>query len=463
MTTLNAKIRFFVLVMPLALALVSSTGTAHACILQQLHASILQEKANNYPSYLHSLLSIFDVFYKSQELQGIIDPLDYVERSLKEDEQDFAILFQSLTEARVAYCPEDSPQRQQMEQYQESIRQQLSQHRAYTRNLIYQQTRGPEKESVDNLESKNYHDDAEQRDTDIQSELGIMYTDGGIISQESTETVISNYNNIAGFSAVNARAFVHVIIKRGSEFDISIYPHRENSGSNQHLELVQHGNTLVAGQLLNGKSLCGDNNNVSIINGEIVIDGIIVPRYLEFEVHMTTPDTSKIRRINASCFSRVTFHDVDTKDMELTASTSGRIRVAGDCASLKMDASSGGEIHGRELLCNNIGAYASSSGSIEAVAIRGNTSARASSGGDIELTGTCETLSVKASSGSEVDANRMECGNGVLHASSGAKIMTRLTDTVEVSASSGGDIRVSGNAQVVAYKKSSGARIRIDQ
>ena len=457
MTMLNPKIRSLVLL--LALALIDSTSTAHACILQQLHADILQEKVSDQSSYLHSLLSYFEMFYKNQAIA--IDPLDYVEMRLKEDEQDSARLLQSLTEARGAYCPEGSPQHQQMEQYQESIQRQLNQNRTDTRSRIYQLAQGPGKESVSDLE-KNHHDDAEQGDIDAQNELGIMYIDGERISQESTETVVPHYSHFAGFSVVNARAFVHVVIKHGSKFDISIYPKKEDSRSNQHLELVQHGSTLVAGRLLNGKSLC-DDGNVVIINGEIVIDGITVPRYPEFEVHMTTPDTSKIRRINASCFGRVTFHDVDAKDMKLTASSSGHIQVVGDCVSLRMDVSSGGEIHGRELLCNNIVAYASSSGSIEAAAVRGNTSAEVSSGGNIELIGTCETLSVKASSGSEVDANRMECRNGVLHASSGAKIVTRLTDTMELYASSSGDIRVSGGAQVVTYKESSGGRIRVGQ
>lgn len=286
-----------------------------------------------------------------------------------------------------------------------------------------------------------------------------------IMSETAPVAGQSMDEHFAGFSAVNARTFVHVIIKRGSEFGISIYSDKEGQDQINTLELVQHGSTLVAGRLLDGKSLCNNGNVVIIggIDGEVVIDGVTVPRYPKFEVHITTPDTSKIRRISASCFGRVTFHDADAKNMKLTASSSGHIQVAGDCTSSRMNASSSGEIHGRELLCRNISAYVSSSGRIEAAAVRGNVSAEGSSGGNIELMGTCGILNVEASSASEVDAHRMECRNGVLEVSSGAEIVARLTDTVEVYASSGGDIRVSGGAQVVASDESSGGRIRVDQ
>ena len=81
-------------------------------------------------------------------------------------------------------------------------------------------------------------------------------TDGSARAHEN-----SDYSHLAGFSAVSARAFVDVVVKRGAEFSVSIHANAGNEIDG--LELVRRGNQLVVGRMVNGRSACR-NGSVAI-------------------------------------------------------------------------------------------------------------------------------------------------------------------------------------------------------
>ncbi len=80
-----------------------------------------------------------------------------------------------------------------------------------------------------------------------------------------------------------------------------------------------------------------------------------------------------------------------------------------------------------------------------------------SSGADIEVSGKAKTVNAKASSGSDIDAKELIASEGTASASSGADITVNIIKKLEVSASSGGDVKYYGNPKdVVKQKNASG-------
>ena len=89
---------------------------------------------------------------------------------------------------------------------------------------------------------------------------------------------------------------------------------------------------------------------------------------------------------------------------------------------------------------------ASSSGDIRAKIAGGDVSVDANSSGDVHVSGTCDKLDIDANSSADVRADKLTCRRGDLQASSGADIVVRLTDAVTAHANSGGNIVVRGGA-----------------
>lgn len=86
-----------------------------------------------------------------------------------------------------------------------------------------------------------------------------------------------------------------------------------------------------------------------------------------------------------------------------------------------------------------------------------NIMAESSSGAYIKVSGETETFSSSASSGSRIKAENLSTGKCNASASSGAGITVNVSKTLVAKASSGGDIRYSGNANVEYKKSSSGS------
>ena len=83
----------------------------------------------------------------------------------------------------------------------------------------------------------------------------------------------------------------------------------------------------------------------------------------------------------------------------------------------------------------------------------------ASSGSRIEVSGSCDTVAIDASSGANVDSRDLLATDAAVQASSGASIRVFAGESFSGDASSGSSIRVYGNPEVAESETSSGASI----
>ena len=86
-----------------------------------------------------------------------------------------------------------------------------------------------------------------------------------------------------------------------------------------------------------------------------------------------------------------------------------------------------------------------------------NVIAESSSGAHIKVSGETETFNSNASSGSGIKAENLSAAKCNANASSGAGITVNVSETLIAKATSGGDIRYTGNAKVEHEKSSSGS------
>ena len=83
----------------------------------------------------------------------------------------------------------------------------------------------------------------------------------------------------------------------------------------------------------------------------------------------------------------------------------------------------------------------------------------ASSGSRIEVSGSCDTVAIDASSGASVDSSDLITIDASVDSSSGASIQVFAGESFRGDASSGSSIRVYGNPEVAESETSSGASI----
>lgn len=82
-----------------------------------------------------------------------------------------------------------------------------------------------------------------------------------------------------------------------------------------------------------------------------------------------------------------------------------------------------------------------------------------SSGADVKISGTCAGLRVNASSGADFKGDDLKCQTAEAEGSSGADILAFATASARGHASSGADIRFSGNPAQVDKSSSSGGSV----
>ena len=123
--------------------------------------------------------------------------------------------------------------------------------------------------------------------------------------------------------------------------------------------------------------------------------------------------------------------------------------------------SSGAEVNTRNTFVSDELSLDVSSGATAEMELRvEDLSCDSSSGADIELSGKAENFKVSSSSGSNVKAYDLQARNCNADASSGSGIKIHAAETIEASASSGGNISYKGNPRVLSERNSSGGNIR---
>lgn len=84
-----------------------------------------------------------------------------------------------------------------------------------------------------------------------------------------------------------------------------------------------------------------------------------------------------------------------------------------------------------------------------------------SSGASLVASGTCDTLTIRTSSGADIDARALECATVIAEASSGGRMRTFASRSIDAEASSGGFIAVDGRPAQSRVESSSGGNVDI--
>ena len=301
--------------------------------------------------------------------------------------------------------------------------------------------------------------------------LGVLLLAALVGCQTLDSHAASKVYNFSGFTGVRASAAVDVELTQGEAFRVVV---ASEDGDFSGLELEVKDGLLIAmrpEKLWKNKTL-----SIRRVDGRRVveIDGKSVPTYT---VRVTAP---RIDHLGASVSSIVMADRIETRKLDIEASSSGDIRakiaggdvsvgasssgdvhVSGTCDKLDIDANSSADVRADDLTCQQGVLKASSSGDIRAKIAGGDVSVDASSGGDVHVSGTCGKLDIEANSSADVKADKLTCRRGDLQASSGADIVVRLTDAVTAHANSGGNIVVRGGATPIKVKETSGGDVSI--
>ncbi|MBC9796291.1 head GIN domain-containing protein [Sinomicrobium weinanense] len=125
--------------------------------------------------------------------------------------------------------------------------------------------------------------------------------------------------------------------------------------------------------------------------------------------------------------------------------------------------SSGSDVYVENILkADNLELKSTSGSALRLETEADNMTCRASSGANIRIKGTANTLKARASSGSVIKAEDLQTARCDAEASSGGNISVFVTEDLTASASSGGDIRYSGNPESVSTGKSVSGSVRKD-
>ena len=125
-----------------------------------------------------------------------------------------------------------------------------------------------------------------------------------------------------------------------------------------------------------------------------------------------------------------------------------------------LHASSGSEVKSKmELKMNSIDISVSSGADIELAIAASKMKVDGNSGANIDLSGSAENLDVDGSSGVNINVADLKSVNCNAGASSGANVRISVTEKLSAKASSGGQIKVSGDPKERDIQKSSGGDV----
>ena len=127
----------------------------------------------------------------------------------------------------------------------------------------------------------------------------------------------------------------------------------------------------------------------------------------------------------------------------------------------KLSASSAGTIFAENTLtADDMEISASSAGKIEVTVEASRIEAAASSAGDIELKGKSKSMILDVASAGRIDAGDMESDHVEAEASSGGSAQINALKSIVARASSGGSVRYRGNPEKQNNSSSSGGSVR---
>ena len=277
---------------------------------------------------------------------------------------------------------------------------------------------------------------------------------------------------VGNFSELDISEAIQVIYENAPTTTVTV---EQSGGDFSDINIETKGDTLLIDRKSVGK---GWRSNIStdFRNGELraKVNGKKVPSYT---VRISSPIVSGI---DVSRSARITANAIDADTLDLKASSSADLIISGRVNTLSIDASSSSDVEAEDLIANRLMIDASSSADVEAhaatdkqVRIAASSSSdveldlsggadvelEASSSADIELDGSCGHITITASSSADIEGREFTCASAKVKASSSADVNLSVTDTVEASASSGGDINIYGSPAQRDVRESSGGDV----
>lgn len=166
--------------------------------------------------------------------------------------------------------------------------------------------------------------------------------------------------NLSGFSEISASSSADVVLKQGP---FSITAESTNGGFDE-LVVEVRGDTLVVARESKDRNWNWGSR-------------------VHYTVTVTAPSIDALR---ASSSADIVASSYAFKNLEVSVSSSGNVKLSGSCADLDVKVSSSGDFRGSDLKCENARVSASSSGDADVYASK-SADGRASSSGDVRIHG----------------------------------------------------------------------------
>ena len=191
----------------------------------------------------------------------------------------------------------------------------------------------------------------------------------------------------------------------------------------------------------------------------------IVSRNIDLEDVLTDVSGSRLKihlygdnHRNVDVEVYVTYRSINAISVSSAASlrAEGQVETNGD---FDVDVSSAGSLEA-SIKAEELSLDVSSAGDAELTINVDEIEADVSSSGDIEVEGTARMVDVEAASAGEYDGYDVESEEADVSASSGGTIKISVSEKVDARASSGGTVRYKGSPRYVDVSSSSGGSIR---
>lgn len=264
--------------------------------------------------------------------------------------------------------------------------------------------------------------------------------------------------DIKPVNAIEVSSGIEVYIRKGPTDKLKIESNIDKLGN---LSITQKGKTLIIGYqsgFNRGLSKKDLKTKIYFSTEEICSISAASAASVDCQGDFRT----NIFRASASSSADIEVLSIAANTIKVDASSAAEIKLHADAQDIKTSASSASEIELKGK-CSSLDCSASSASDIELDLIADNITIVASSSSDVKAAGECKVLQIKASSGSDVKTARLISEEASVKASSGSDVTVHTRKAVDAHASSGADIRCSGNPASRNCNTSSGGSVKIEK
>ena len=295
------------------------------------------------------------------------------------------------------------------------------------------------------------------------------------ISQDGDQIVQRKGGNII----INGRALEDILNDNNNYYD---YPRKvvgSKERSTRTVELAKDFNYIKASRGVDVIMSDKKGNKATISANSNLIDYVIckssggtltvgvddkVRNLSNFHVEITIPRRDNINVYQVASGASINIHpELTCPNVSMEVSSGGSVNCARiNCDKLLIEASSAGSVSGsfRIKECGIV--ETSSAADINISALSPELNLKASSGSTISVSGQVKHLDVDASSAANIKAYNLNAVTAEAEASSGASVKLNCSKSLEAEASSAADIRYTGDCTVERRASSGGSVKKVD-